>query len=81
MNLNLATFRMMQTNYVGPFMLTSILLPLLKNSRVPSRVVNLTSFTHRCGKFGVLLLKIIHKLYELSLSLGQTIVGLVVFPL
>lgn len=39
---------MMQTNYVGPFMLTSILLPLLKNSRVPSRVVNLTSFTHRC---------------------------------
>ncbi|XP_047046395.1 retinol dehydrogenase 13-like [Lolium rigidum] len=39
---------MMQTNYVGPFMLTSILLPLLKNSHVPSRVVNLTSFTHRC---------------------------------
>uniref|UniRef100_A0ACD5XX57 Uncharacterized protein n=1 Tax=Avena sativa TaxID=4498 RepID=A0ACD5XX57_AVESA len=39
---------MMQTNYVGPFILTSILLPLLKNSPVPSRVVNLTSFTHRC---------------------------------
>ncbi|XP_062194350.1 uncharacterized protein LOC133897582 isoform X3 [Phragmites australis] len=39
---------MIQTNYIGPFILTSILLPLLKNSPVPSRVVNLTSFTHRC---------------------------------
>ncbi|CAN6204240.1 unnamed protein product [Urochloa humidicola] len=39
---------MIQTNYIGPFILTSILLPLLKNSSVPSRVVNLTSFTHRC---------------------------------
>ncbi|CAM0951061.1 unnamed protein product [Alopecurus aequalis] len=39
---------MIQTNYIGPFILTSILLPLLKNSPVPPRVVNLTSFTHRC---------------------------------
>ncbi|KAG2634618.1 hypothetical protein PVAP13_2NG174300 [Panicum virgatum] len=39
---------MIQTNYIGPFILTSILLPLLKSSSVPSRVVNLTSFTHRC---------------------------------
>lgn len=39
---------MMQTNYIGPFILTNTLLPLLKNSPVPSRVVNLTSFTHRC---------------------------------
>jgi len=39
---------MIQTNYIGPFILTSILLPLLKNSSLPSRVVNLTSFTHRC---------------------------------
>ncbi|KAG0543391.1 hypothetical protein BDA96_02G186800 [Sorghum bicolor] len=39
---------MIQTNYIGPFMLTNILLPLLKKSSVPSRVVNLTSFTHRC---------------------------------
>ncbi|PNT64427.1 hypothetical protein BRADI_4g28420v3 [Brachypodium distachyon] len=38
----------MQTNYIGPFILTNILLPLLKNSPIPSRVVNLTSFTHRC---------------------------------
>ncbi|TVU09244.1 hypothetical protein EJB05_42697, partial [Eragrostis curvula] len=37
-----------QANYIGPFVLTNILLPLLKNSRTPSRVVNLTSFTHRC---------------------------------
>ncbi|KAF8743879.1 hypothetical protein HU200_013522 [Digitaria exilis] len=40
---------MIQTNYIGPFILTSILLPLLKNSSVSSRVVNLTSFTHRCA--------------------------------
>ncbi|CAL5088712.1 unnamed protein product [Urochloa decumbens] len=39
---------MIQTNYIGPFILTNILLPLLKNSSAPSRVVNLTSFTHRC---------------------------------
>uniref|UniRef100_A0A0E0M053 Uncharacterized protein n=1 Tax=Oryza punctata TaxID=4537 RepID=A0A0E0M053_ORYPU len=39
---------MMQANYIGPFVLTNILLPLLKNSSTPSRVVNLTSFTHRC---------------------------------
>ncbi|CAN6195654.1 unnamed protein product [Urochloa humidicola] len=39
---------MIQTNYIGPFILTNILLPLLKNSSAPSRVVNLSSFTHRC---------------------------------
>lgn len=39
---------MIQANYIGPFVLTNILLPLLKNSSTPSRVVNLTSFTHRC---------------------------------
>ncbi|KAG7602400.1 putative NADP-retinol dehydrogenase [Arabidopsis thaliana] len=38
--------RMIATNYVGPFFLTKLLLPLLKNSNVPSRVVNVTSFTH-----------------------------------
>ncbi|KAK1264550.1 hypothetical protein QJS04_geneDACA015659 [Acorus gramineus] len=40
--------RMMGTNYIGPFALTNHLLPLLKNSTVPSRIVNVTSFTHRC---------------------------------
>ncbi|ESQ41576.1 hypothetical protein EUTSA_v10013899mg [Eutrema salsugineum] len=39
--------RMLVTNYVGPFCLTKILLPLLKNSYVPSRVVNVASFAHR----------------------------------
>ncbi|GFP94893.1 dehydrogenase/reductase sdr family member on chromosome x [Phtheirospermum japonicum] len=39
--------QMMGTNYIGPFCLTKLLLPLLKNSPVPSRVVNVTSFTHR----------------------------------
>uniref|UniRef100_A0A0E0M057 Uncharacterized protein n=1 Tax=Oryza punctata TaxID=4537 RepID=A0A0E0M057_ORYPU len=34
---------MMQANYIGPFVLTNILLPLLKNSSTPSRVVNLTA--------------------------------------
>ncbi|KAI3703530.1 hypothetical protein L1987_73671 [Smallanthus sonchifolius] len=39
--------RMMGTNYIGPFCLTEVLLPLLKNSPVPSRIVNVASFTHR----------------------------------
>ncbi|CAN7141912.1 unnamed protein product [Brassica rapa subsp. narinosa] len=39
--------RMMATNYIGAFSLTKLLLPLLRNSPVPSRVVNVTSFTHR----------------------------------
>nr|CAD1833989.1 unnamed protein product [Ananas comosus var. bracteatus] len=43
--------QMVQTNYIGAFVLTNILLPLLKNSLVPSRVVNVTSFTHRCVTF------------------------------
>ncbi|KAK9076025.1 hypothetical protein SSX86_004355 [Deinandra increscens subsp. villosa] len=38
---------MMGTNYIGAFYLTEVLLPLLKNSPVPSRIVNVTSFTHR----------------------------------
>lgn len=39
---------MMETNYIGAFVLSNLLLPLLKNSPVPSRIVNVTSFTHRC---------------------------------
>ncbi|KVH95854.1 Glucose/ribitol dehydrogenase [Cynara cardunculus var. scolymus] len=39
--------QMMGTNYIGAFSLTEVLLPLLKNSPVPSRIINLTSFTHR----------------------------------
>ncbi|EXB36901.1 Dehydrogenase/reductase SDR family member on chromosome X [Morus notabilis] len=35
------------TNYIGAFYLTNLLLPLLKNSPMPSRIVNVTSFTHR----------------------------------
>jgi len=41
---------MIATNYVGAFSLTKLLLPLLRNSPVPSRVVNVTSFTHRSGE-------------------------------
>ncbi|KAG0494290.1 hypothetical protein HPP92_005284 [Vanilla planifolia] len=40
--------KMMQTNYLGAFALTNLLLPLLKKSPVPSRIVNITPFTHRC---------------------------------
>ncbi|PON38491.1 NAD(P)-binding domain containing protein [Parasponia andersonii] len=40
---------MMATNYIGAFWLTKQVLPLLKNSPVPSRIVNVTSFTHRNG--------------------------------
>ncbi|XWS14270.1 hypothetical protein CRYUN_Cryun36dG0108300 [Craigia yunnanensis] len=39
--------QMMGTNYIGAFCLTKFLLPLLKRSPVPSRIVNVTSFTHR----------------------------------
>lgn len=39
--------QMMSTNYIGPFCLTKLLLPLLEQSPIPSRVVNVTSFTHR----------------------------------
>ncbi|KAK9266904.1 hypothetical protein L1049_027163 [Liquidambar formosana] len=39
--------QMMGTNYIGAFCLTKLLLPLLRNSPVPSRIVNVTSFTHR----------------------------------
>ncbi|KAJ6811890.1 dehydrogenase/reductase SDR family member on chromosome X-like isoform X1 [Iris pallida] len=39
--------KMVETNYIGAFVLTNLLLPLLKNSPVPSRIVNVTSFTHR----------------------------------
>ncbi|KAH9309826.1 hypothetical protein KI387_037737, partial [Taxus chinensis] len=40
--------RMMASNYLGAFMLTHLLLPLLQSSSCPSRIVNVTSFTHRC---------------------------------
>ncbi|KAK9986417.1 hypothetical protein SO802_031368 [Lithocarpus litseifolius] len=39
--------QMMATNYIGAFCLTKLLLPLFRNSPVPSRIVNVTSFTHR----------------------------------
>ncbi|CAA3029450.1 dehydrogenase/reductase SDR family member on chromosome X isoform X1 [Olea europaea var. sylvestris] len=38
--------KMIATNYIGAFCLTKVLLSLLENSIVPSRVVNVTSFTH-----------------------------------
>ncbi|KAJ4842122.1 hypothetical protein Tsubulata_029596 [Turnera subulata] len=38
---------MMATNYVGAFCLTKVMLPLLRNSPIGSRIVNVTSFTHR----------------------------------
>ncbi|GAB4839347.1 hypothetical protein Ancab_028874 [Ancistrocladus abbreviatus] len=38
---------MLATNYIGAFCLTKLLLPLLMDSPVPSRIVNVTSFTHR----------------------------------
>ncbi|XP_042481436.1 dehydrogenase/reductase SDR family member on chromosome X-like isoform X2 [Macadamia integrifolia] len=40
--------QMMGTNYIGAFALTNLLLPLLRSSPVPSRIVNVTSFTHQC---------------------------------
>ncbi|XP_042509043.1 dehydrogenase/reductase SDR family member on chromosome X-like isoform X2 [Macadamia integrifolia] len=40
--------QMMGTNYIGAFSLTNLLLPLLRSSPVPSRIINVTSFTHQC---------------------------------
>ncbi|QCE15613.1 dehydrogenase/reductase SDR family member X [Vigna unguiculata] len=39
--------QMIGTNYVGAFALTKLLLPLLESSPVSSKIVNVTSFTHR----------------------------------
>ena len=46
----LFTPRMIGTNYIGAFALTKLLLPLLESSPVSSKIVNVTSFTHRAGK-------------------------------
>ncbi|WVZ20498.1 hypothetical protein V8G54_007820 [Vigna mungo] len=40
---------MIGTNYIGAFALTKLLLPLLESSPVSSKIVNVTSFTHRAG--------------------------------
>ncbi|CAH2105546.1 unnamed protein product [Euphydryas editha] len=39
----------MQVNYFGPFLLTNILLPLLKSS-APSRIINVSSAIHKYGE-------------------------------
>ncbi|KAK7351011.1 hypothetical protein VNO77_10132 [Canavalia gladiata] len=39
--------QMIGTNYIGAFVLTKLLLPLLESSLVSSKIVNVTSFTHR----------------------------------
>ncbi|CAJ1974372.1 unnamed protein product [Sphenostylis stenocarpa] len=39
--------QMIGTNFIGAFALTKLLLPLLESSPVSSKIVNVTSFTHR----------------------------------
>ncbi|KAJ0172155.1 hypothetical protein K1T71_012128 [Dendrolimus kikuchii] len=41
-----------QVNYFGPFLLTILLLPLLKSS-APSRIINVASMLHKIGKVDV----------------------------
>ena len=41
----------LQTNHLGPFLLTNLLLPLLRASRRPARVVNVSSVAHRSVSF------------------------------
>ncbi|KHN23386.1 Dehydrogenase/reductase SDR family member on chromosome X [Glycine soja] len=42
--------QMIGTNYIGAFALTKLLLPLLESSPVSSKIVNVSSFTHRAGR-------------------------------
>ncbi|CAL5436819.1 unnamed protein product [Camellia sinensis] len=59
--------QMMGTNYIGAFSLTKVLLPLLENSPVPARIVNVTSFTHRSGGQGNCFWKVFFaQIYEYS---------------
>lgn len=39
---------MIASNYLGHYMLTWLLLPLMQRSTQPARIVNVGSFTHRC---------------------------------
>ncbi|XP_064457191.1 retinol dehydrogenase 14-like [Ornithodoros turicata] len=41
-----------QTNYLGPFLLTRLLMPILEKT-APSRVVNLSSYLYRMGRLQV----------------------------
>lgn len=43
---------MMASNYIGPFILTHELLPLLQKNAPQARIVNLVSFTHRALQRG-----------------------------
>ncbi|XP_024520754.1 retinol dehydrogenase 11 [Selaginella moellendorffii] len=42
--------RVVMTNYLGPYILTQLLLPKLQNSSHTARIVNVVSFTHRSSR-------------------------------
>ncbi|RHN65408.1 putative NAD(P)-binding domain-containing protein [Medicago truncatula] len=59
---------MISKNYIGPFVMTKLLLPLLERSHVSSKIVNVTSFTHRV----VCLLLFSYELHRQLFQIGKS---------
>ncbi|RHN51496.1 putative NAD(P)-binding domain-containing protein [Medicago truncatula] len=59
---------MIGKNYIGQFVMTKLLLPLIERSHVSSKIVNVTSFTHRI----VCLLLFSYELHRQLCQIGKS---------